>query len=61
MCMCVVVKIFFFSPQKEEGEILFSQVASERRQAQEDEESGLLRDRHFINIDLRLRCAVRNF
>jgi hypothetical protein len=54
-------KIFFFTPQREEGKIFFPQVASERRQAQEDEESGLLRDRHFINIDLRLRCVVRNF
>jgi hypothetical protein len=51
----------FFSPQREEGGIFLSQAASEWGQAQEDEESGLLRDRHFINIDLRLRWALRNF
>jgi hypothetical protein len=54
-------KIFFLTSQREEGKIFFPQVASERRQAQEDEEGGLLRDRHFININLRLRCALRNF
>ena len=51
----------FFSPQREEGKIFFPQAASEWGQAKEDEESGLLRDRHFINIDLRLRRALLNF
>jgi hypothetical protein len=49
-------------PQQGEGEgIPFTQVASEWRKEEEDEEGGLLRDRLFIAINLRLRCAVRNF
>jgi hypothetical protein len=32
-----------------------------RNKGKEDEEGGLLRDRLFITIDLRLRHAVRNF
>jgi hypothetical protein len=47
--------------QRKGEEILFPQVGSERRQTQEDEESGLLRDRLFITIDLRLRRTVRYF
>jgi hypothetical protein len=39
----------------------FPQVASEWRQDKEDEEGGLLRDRHFITFHLRLRYALRNF
>jgi hypothetical protein len=49
----------FFSPQGKE--IFFSQAASEWGQAQENEESRLLRDRHFINIHLRLRRGIRHF
>jgi hypothetical protein len=37
------------------------QVASERRQEKEDEEGGLLRDRLFVAIHLRLRRAVHHF
>jgi len=48
---------------EEEGkkEDFFSQVASEWRQNKEDEEGGLLRDRHFITFYLRLRRALHNF
>jgi hypothetical protein len=52
-------EIFF--TQREEGEILFPQATSEWGQEKEDEESGLLRDRFFINIHLRLRRGVRHF
>jgi hypothetical protein len=38
-----------------------SQVASEWRQEEKDEESGLLRDRFFVAIHLRLRRTVRHF
>jgi hypothetical protein len=54
-------KIIFLSPQREEEKILFPQAASEWGQEKEDEKGGLLRDRYFINIDLRLRRTVRNF
>jgi hypothetical protein len=47
---------------EEEGkEDFFSQVASEWRQNKEDEEGGLLRDRHFITFYLQLRRALHNF
>jgi hypothetical protein len=52
------------SPATKEGEgeeTLFPQVASEWGQEKEDEEGGLLRDRHLIAIYLRLRRALRNF
>jgi hypothetical protein len=51
----------FFTPKGEEGEILFSQDASEWGQEKEDEESGLLRDRFVIAIHLRLRRGIRHF
>jgi hypothetical protein len=47
--------------EEERKEDFFSQVASEGRQNKEDEESGLLRDRHFITFYLRLRRALHNF
>ena len=48
--------------QQEEGGITSPrQVAPEWQQEEENEESGLLRDRLFITIDLRLRRAVRHF
>ena len=37
------------------------QVASEWRQEKEDEEGGLLRDRFFVAIHLRLQRAVHYF
>jgi hypothetical protein len=37
------------------------QVASEWRQKEEDEESGLLRDRLFVALHIRLRHRVRHF
>jgi hypothetical protein len=37
------------------------QVAPEWRQEEENEESGLLRDRFFVAFHLRLRHAVRHF
>jgi hypothetical protein len=41
---------------------LFAQVASEwRQEEEEDEESGLLRDRLFVALHLRLRRGVRHF
>jgi hypothetical protein len=47
---------------KGEGEeTLFPQVASEWGQEKEDEEGGLLRDRHLIAIYLWLRRAIRHF
>jgi hypothetical protein len=52
-------EIFF--TQREEGEILFPQAATEWGQEKEDEESGLLRDRFFINLHLRLRRGIRHF
>jgi hypothetical protein len=51
----------FFTPKGEEGEILFSEDASKWGQEKEDEESGLLRDRFFIAIHLRLRRGIRHF
>lgn len=37
------------------------QVAPEWRQEEENEESGLLRDRFFVTIHILLRRAVRHF
>jgi isocitrate/isopropylmalate dehydrogenase len=47
--------------EREGKEILFPQVASEWRQEKEDEEGGLLRDRHFITFHIRLRRAIHHF
>jgi hypothetical protein len=41
--------------EREGEETLFPQVASEWGQEKEDEEGGLLRDRHLVAIYLRLR------
>jgi hypothetical protein len=50
------------SGNKKEGGITSPcQVASECRQEEENEESGLLRDRFFIAFHLWLRHAVRHF
>jgi hypothetical protein len=49
------------SGNKNEGIPFTCQVASERRQEKEDEKGGLLRDRFFVTIHLRLRRSVRHF
>ena len=52
-------EIFF--TQRKEGEVFLPQAATEWGQEKEDEESGLLRDRFFIGIHLRLRRGIRYF
>jgi hypothetical protein len=47
--------------EREGEESLLPQVALEWRQEKENEEGGLLRDRHFITFHLRLRRALHNF
>jgi hypothetical protein len=47
--------------EREGEESLLPQVASEWRQEKENEEGGLLRDRHFVTFHLRLRRALHNF
>jgi hypothetical protein len=54
-------KLIIGKGQQSEGIPFTQQVASERWQEKEDEEGGLLRDRLFVAIHLRLRHAVRNF
>jgi hypothetical protein len=48
-------------PQAQGGILFLHQVPSERQQEEEDEESGLLRDRLFVALHLRLRLVIRNF
>jgi hypothetical protein len=47
--------------EREGEESLLPQIASEWRQEKEDEEGGLLRDRHLIAIYLQLRRVVHYF
>jgi hypothetical protein len=47
--------------QKKGGVTFPRQVASEWRQEEENEESGLLRDRLLVALHLRLRRTVHHF
>jgi hypothetical protein len=47
--------------QRKGGITSSHQVASKWRQEEKDEESGLLRDRLFVALHLRLRRRVRHF